>query len=95
MAISENEVLKVARLARIGLNPDELKLFSGQLEAIIEFIDKLKEVDVSSVKPTSHVLDIHNVLRQDIPKSSLPKEAVLNNAPESLKGYFKVPKAIE
>ncbi len=95
MAISESDVKKVAHLARIGLSDDELKLFSSQLESIIAFVDKLREVEVSSVKPMSHVLEMDNVVRLDEKKKSLNREEVLKNAPESLKGHFLVPKVIE
>ncbi|MDO8749020.1 MAG: Asp-tRNA(Asn)/Glu-tRNA(Gln) amidotransferase subunit GatC [Candidatus Omnitrophota bacterium] len=95
MIISKDDVLKVANLARIELNQEELNLFSGQLESVLEFIAKLKKADVSSVKPMSHILDIQNVLRADIPGESLPNALVLKNAPESLKGHFRVPKVIE
>lgn len=85
----------MANLARIELNQEELNLFSGQLESVLEFIEKLKKADVSSVQPMSHILDIQNVLRADVPKESLPNALVLKNAPESLKGHFRVPKVIE
>lgn len=87
--------MKVANLARIELNQEELNLFSGQLESVLEFIEKLKKADVSSVQPMSHILDIQNVLRADVPKESLPNALALKNAPESLKGHFRVPKVIE
>lgn len=95
MIISKDDVRKVANLARIELNQEELNLFSGQLESVLEFIEKLKKADVSSVQPMSHILDIQNVLRADVPKESLPNALALKNAPESLKGHFRVPKVIE
>ncbi|OGX24517.1 MAG: asparaginyl/glutamyl-tRNA amidotransferase subunit C [Omnitrophica WOR_2 bacterium RIFCSPHIGHO2_02_FULL_45_21] len=95
MAISKNDALRVAHLARIDLTEDELRLFARQLESIIEFIDKLKELDVSSVSPAAHTPVLKNVLRPDTIKDSLSKEAVLGNAPKSLKGHFLVPKVIE
>lgn len=95
MAISKNDVIRVAHLARIGLNEQEIELFSGQLESILEFVDKLKRLDVSNIKPTSHVLEMQNILRADVPMASLDKEAVLRNAPESANGHFRVPKVIE
>jgi len=95
MIISKDDVLKVAHLARIELSREELDLFSGQLESVLEFIEKLKKADISSVQPMSHILDIQNVLRADIPRESLPNALVLKNAPESLKGHFRVPKVIE
>ena len=95
MPISEKDVLRVAHLARIGLTGEELELFSAQLEAILGFIDKLKEADTPDIKPMSHVLEINNVLRPDVKRESLNREDVLKNAPESLKGHFRVPKVIE
>lgn len=95
MIISKDDVLKVAHLARIELNQKELDLFSGQLESVLEFIEKLKKADVSLSVPMSHILDIQNVLRADVAKESLPNDQVLKNAPESLKGHFRVPKVIE
>lgn len=94
MAISKNDVLRVAHLARIDLTEDELKLFARQLGSIVEFIDKLKELDASSIRP-AHTPALKNVLRPDTIKDSLSKEAVLGNAPKSLKGHFQVPKVIE
>lgn len=89
-------MLRVAHLARIDLTEDELKLFAGQLESIVEFIDKLKELDVSSIKPAAcHTPALKNVMRPDTIKDSLSKEAVLENAPKKLKGHFLVPKVIE
>lgn len=95
MAISKKDVVKVAHLARLDLSEEELTLLSQQLVAIVEFIDKLKALDVTTVKPMSHVLEIKNVLRPDTAKDSLAQEAVLKNAPESLQRHFKVPKVIE
>lgn len=95
MPISKDDVLKVAHLARIELSEQELELFSRQLESILDFIDKLKRLDVSSVNPTSHVLDVKNILRPDSIKKSLENKSVLKNAPKSLKDHFKVPKVIE
>ncbi|MEK6564385.1 MAG: Asp-tRNA(Asn)/Glu-tRNA(Gln) amidotransferase subunit GatC [Candidatus Omnitrophota bacterium] len=103
MIISKDDVQKVANLARIELNQEELNLFSGQLESVLEFIEKLKKADVSSIQPMSHILDIQwfdcahhgNVLRADVLRESLPNALALKNAPESLKGHFRVPKVIE
>lgn len=95
MAISKNDVLKVAHLARINLSEDELGLFSKQLESVLDFIDKLKKLDVSSVSPTSHVLDVKNIVRPDTPKKSLEKDNVLKNSPKSLKDHFQVPRVVE
>ena len=95
MAISKEEVLKAASLARMELSPEEVELFSGQLESILGFIDQLKEVDVSGVSPMNHVLDIRNVSRPDQPGVSLNRDLVLETAPQKAKGHFQVPKIIE
>ncbi|MEW6075364.1 MAG: Asp-tRNA(Asn)/Glu-tRNA(Gln) amidotransferase subunit GatC [Candidatus Omnitrophota bacterium] len=95
MGISKETVEYVAHLARIELMPVELERLSRQLEVIIEFIDALKKVDVSSVAPTSHILPIQNVTREDTPAGSLPIEKVLVNAPLRQNGFFVVPKVIE
>lgn len=85
----------VAHLARIELQPDELEKLSGQLEHILQFIDKLKEVNVEKVPPTSHAIAVNNVLREDEPKVSLPVEKALANAPSKKGSFFVVPKVIE
>jgi len=85
----------VAHLARIELRPDELEKLSGQLEHILQFIDKLKEVNVEKVAPTSHAINVSNVLRQDIPKGSLPVAKAIANAPSKKGNFFVVPKVIE
>lgn len=95
MAIDKDTVKYVAHLARIRLSDEELDLLSGQLGDIVSFIDKLKELDVSGVKPTSHILPINNVFRQDNPAQSLPHEEALNNAPKVKGNFFVVPKVIE
>ena len=94
MEISKDTVKKVARLARIDLEPKELEKLSGQLKEILDFIDQLKKVDVSQVKPTSHILPLNNVLREDKERASLPAEKALENAPLKVQGSFGVPKVI-
>jgi aspartyl-tRNA(Asn)/glutamyl-tRNA(Gln) amidotransferase subunit C len=88
-------VEEVAHLARIELGPDELEKLSGQLEHILQFIDKLKEVNLEKVAPTSHAINVSNVLRQDSPKGSLSVEKALANAPSKKGNFFVVPKVIE
>ena len=85
----------VAHLARIELQPDELEKLSGQLEHILQFIDKLKEVNVENVAPASHAVAVSNVLREDSPSGSLPAEKALVNAPSRKGNFFVVPKVIE
>jgi aspartyl-tRNA(Asn)/glutamyl-tRNA(Gln) amidotransferase subunit C len=93
--ISKEAVKYVAHLARINLRAGESGVLAKQLEDILSFIDKLKEVDISKVKPTSHILPIENVLREDKLKASLPIEESLNNAPQREGNFFGVPKVIE
>jgi len=95
MAISKETVQYVANLARIELEADELDKLARQLEDIISFIDKLKELDIEKVAPTSHILPVNNVLREDSPAKSLPLEDALANAPNRQGNFFNVPKVIE
>lgn len=95
MAIKRNTVRYIANLCRIRLNQKEELKLSQQLEEIIRFIDKLKEVDISSVSPTSHILSLSNVWREDKLSESLSIEEVLKNAPQSKENFFVVPKIIE
>lgn len=93
--ISQDTVKYVAHLARIELKKDELKVLAEQLEGIIEFIDKLKEVDIDKISPTSHILALENVLRQDKEQGSLLIDGLLNSAPRKEGRFFGVPKVIE
>jgi aspartyl-tRNA(Asn)/glutamyl-tRNA(Gln) amidotransferase subunit C len=95
MAISKETVGYVAHLARIELKPNELEKIFRQLEGIIGFIDKLKELNTEKIAPTSHILPVNNVLREDSPKESLPAEEALKNAPCREGNFFTVPKIIE
>jgi len=89
--ISLDQVKHVANLARLAITEDEAEKFTKQLDAIITFAEELNELDTDNVEPTSHVLDIKNVLREDVPEPGLPREEVLKNAPEAVDGQFKVP----
>jgi aspartyl-tRNA(Asn)/glutamyl-tRNA(Gln) amidotransferase subunit C len=91
MAISKDDVVHVARLARLELTGDELDRFAGQLDAILEAVGKVSELDLSGVEPTLHPLELSNVWAEDEPKPSLPVEAALANAPEVEDGAFRVP----
>jgi aspartyl-tRNA(Asn)/glutamyl-tRNA(Gln) amidotransferase subunit C len=91
MAITREEVLHVARLARLELSDDEVTRFQEQLSAILDAVSKVSELDLDDVPPTSHPLDLVNVWAEDEPHGSLPLEDVLRNAPESERGLFKVP----
>jgi len=95
MAIDRETVKYVAHLARIKLTDKELDLLSSQMEDIVNFIDKLKELEVAGVKPTSHILPISNVFREDKSVRSLSPEEALINAPKKKENFFVVPKVIE
>jgi len=91
VAISRDEVLHVARLARLALSDEEVERLGAQLNAILEAVGKVSELDLEDVEPTAHPLDLVNVWAEDEPHGSLPLEDVLRNAPESERGLFKVP----
>ncbi len=95
MAIDKNTVKYVAHLARIELEPKELEKLSGQLQDILGFIDKLKKIEIKDISPTSHILPLNNVLREDNLKESLSSKKALMNAPLKEGNFFVVPKVIE
>ncbi len=95
MKITKQEVEHVATLARLELTDAEKEKLTDQLSNILAYVDKLNELNTTGVAPTSHVLDINNVMRDDIPGTSLPQERALANAPEKAAGHYKVPKIIE
>ena len=91
MEITRDEVLHVAKLARLELTEDEVGRFQEQLSAILEAVGKVSELDLEGVPPTSHPLDLVNVLAEDEPRPSLPVEDALANAPDPVDGAFRVP----
>ncbi len=94
MKIKTKELKYVADLARIKLTEKETGLFSKQLNSILEYIDKLKQLDTKKVEPMSHALEMVNIFREDKVKKSLDREKVLENAPSAKDGFFEVPKVI-
>jgi aspartyl-tRNA(Asn)/glutamyl-tRNA(Gln) amidotransferase subunit C len=93
MAITRDEVLHVAKLARLELSDEEVERFTEQLSAILEAVDKVSELDLSDVEPTAHPLDLVNVWADDEPQPSLPVEEALASAPDREGNFFKVPPA--
>ncbi|RKP45801.1 Asp-tRNA(Asn)/Glu-tRNA(Gln) amidotransferase subunit GatC [Cohnella endophytica] len=95
MSITIKDVEHVANLARLELSDTEKEQFAGQLNAILKYAEKLNELDTEGIEPTSHVLPLANVMREDVVKPSWPIEKVLLNAPEDEEGQFKVPAVLE
>ena len=95
MAIDKETVKYTAHLARIELQPNELEKLSRQLHDILGFIDKLSRLNTEEVEPTSHILPISNVLREDKAHTCLTAEKALENAPSKKGNFFSVPKIIE
>ena len=93
MAITREQVLHVAKLARLALSEQEIEKFREQLSAILEAVGKVGELDLSGVEPTAHPLDLVNVWAEDDPRPSLSVEDALANAPEREGGFFRVPPA--
>lgn len=94
MAVTRKEVEHIADLARLQLNENELEEYTLQLNKILEYVEKLNELDTKNVKPLSHPIEGENVFRQDIVQPSVDKEDVLKNAPSKNDEFFKVPKVI-
>jgi aspartyl-tRNA(Asn)/glutamyl-tRNA(Gln) amidotransferase subunit C len=95
MALNKDTVKYTAHLARLELEPEQLEKLSGQLKDILGFIDSLSQLDITNVEPTSHILPISNIFREDVPKGSLALDKVLQNAPRVKDNFFSVPKVIE
>jgi len=91
MAITRREVLHVAKLARLELTEEEVERLTGELDAILEAVGIVAELDLADVPPTSHPLDLANVWDDDVPHDSLSVEDALANAPEVEDGLFRVP----
>ena len=89
--IDRAEVLHVARLARLELSEEEVDRMASELSAVLGHIEKISELDLDGVPPTSHVVDVANALRPDEPQPSLPREEALASAPAVAEGGFEVP----
>ena len=85
------QVLHVARLARLELSEEEVERMAAELSKVLEHIERISELDLEGVPPTSHVIDVTNALRPDEPQPSLPVATALDQAPEPIDGGFGVP----
>ncbi|MEK6538294.1 MAG: asparaginyl/glutamyl-tRNA amidotransferase subunit C [Nitrospirae bacterium RBG_16_43_11] len=95
MKITRKEVEHVAKLARLALRDEEIETLTNQLGNILTYVEKLNELDTTNIEPTSHVLPIKNVLREDEERKSIEREKALGNAPDRTEEFFRVPKVIE
>jgi len=95
LSITPEEVRHVALLARVGLSDDEVSRFQGQLSNILDYFQRLQEVDTENVPPTAHTLAMDNVMRDDEPRPSFDKEDVLANAPQREEDLFRVRAILE
>ena len=89
--IDRDQVLHVARLSRLRLTEEELERMPAELSKILEHVEKMDELDLEGVEPTTHVVDLTNVLREDVPRPCLPLERALAGAPDAVDGGFRVP----
>jgi aspartyl-tRNA(Asn)/glutamyl-tRNA(Gln) amidotransferase subunit C len=89
--IDREQVLHVAKLARLRLSDAEVERMTGELSTILEHVERMDELDLDSVEPTSHVVELQNVLRADVPRESLSRERALEGAPDAADDGFRVP----
>ena len=95
MSLTPEQVQHVARLARLQLTDDEVATFTGQMGAILAYVEKLNELDTTGIVPTSHAVPMENAFREDTVRPSIGIDAALANAPDRIEGFFRVPKVIE
>ena len=93
--IDRRQVKKVAKLSRLDLSEQQVTEFAGQLNAIVEYVEKLNELDTEGIEPLAHCLPVYNRFRTDEIKESLGTEKTLANAPQQDGKFFKVPKILE
>ena len=95
MSLSNADVAKVAILARLRLAPDEIEVFTEQLNSIVDYVAQLKELDTTGVEPLAHGIELRNVFREDVRGPALDREQALANAPRRDKVGFLVPAVLE
>ncbi len=92
MGISREDVKHVAKLAELEISSNEIERITSKLDKILDYVAEISSVDTADVEPTSHVIDIRNVLREDVAKKSVSQESALKNAPDEQNSGFKVPR---
>ena len=94
MSVTIKDVEHVAALARLCFTDDEKQKLTGELNAILAYVEQLNSLDTSSVEPLAHVIELNNVFREDVHVESLPREEALKNAPAATEKFFRVPRVI-
>jgi aspartyl-tRNA(Asn)/glutamyl-tRNA(Gln) amidotransferase subunit C len=95
MKITKDEVRHISLLSRLLFSDEEIEVFSKDLNSILEYVSKISELNTEDVEPTSHVVPLMNIMRDDVVKTSLTIDKVLQNAPDKEDECFKVPKIIQ
>jgi aspartyl-tRNA(Asn)/glutamyl-tRNA(Gln) amidotransferase subunit C len=95
MKITPEEVEHVARLARLALSPEEINTFTGQMDAILAYVETLNQLDTGGIVPTSHAVPVENAFRDDTVRPSIGVDNALANAPDRVEDFYRVPKVIE
>jgi aspartyl-tRNA(Asn)/glutamyl-tRNA(Gln) amidotransferase subunit C len=94
-AISRDDVAHLARLSRLAVTPEELDMFAGQLDVILQAVARVGEVTAADIPPTSHSVPLTNVFRDDVVVEGLPQSAALSGAPDAADGRFRVPRILD
>lgn len=94
MAVTREEVKRIAKLAKLNLSEEEEISFQKELSSILDYMDKLNEIDTNDVEPLSHPIPVENIFREDKVEKSISREEALKNAPDATEEFFKVPKVI-
>lgn len=95
MPLTREQVQHIARLARVGLSDDDIARFQEQLSEILEYFERLRQLDTEGVPPTTHTLPLHSIMRDDEPRPSLPRDEVMANAPQREGDLFRVSAVLE
>ena len=93
--LTKEFVMHIADLSRLAFNDEEIEKLTDELNAIVQYAEQLNELDTSNVEPTTHAVNIRNVMREDVPEPGLPVEEVLKNAPDHKDGQIRVPSILE